>query len=166
MYAASQQLQKKYFVYVGGGHISSLYVNRAVLKTIVSETDSRSHACPILNAGIQRMVSKDWRVGLSFSYDHFGLKDRSIEYSSLGYMLRCDRIWKETKKSILYSGLSAGIRTLKRFDNEVLKEHHVSPGYHLYLIGADFKIEKFLLDINIGVGTSGVLNYGLKYRFN
>jgi hypothetical protein len=104
----AQQRSGKYFVYAQGGYLSSLYVHEAMQKTIVSEAETRNHKCIILNAGLQLLISKIWRVGLAFTYDHFGTKYRSVEYSALSYLFRCDRIWRETKKSILYSGLPLG----------------------------------------------------------
>ena len=163
--APSQQLSEKYSIYIQGGFISSLYVKEAMFKHIVSETHSHHHACPILSAGFQWNISNKWRVGPTFSYDHFGLKDRSVEYNVLSYLLRCDRIWKETKKINFYSGLSLGVRTLKQFENENLIEHNLMPGYHIYLIGTEFNIKQFAFDLNVGIGTSGIVNLGGKYRF-
>jgi hypothetical protein len=161
----AQQKPRKYFIYAQGGYLSSLYVNEAMQKKIVSETETHTHKCIILNAGLQWRISRNWRMGPAFTYDHFGTKYRSVEYSALNYLFRCDRIWRETKKSILYSGLSIGVRKLKQFENGILKKHQVDPGYHFYLIGADFKVNKFLIAVNTGYGVSGVFNLGLKYRF-
>jgi hypothetical protein len=69
------------------------------------------------------------------------------------------------KKEHSLFGFTIGVRTLKQFENEILKKHRVNPGYHIYLIGADFKVNKFLIDVNTGYGVSGVFNLGLKYRF-
>jgi hypothetical protein len=159
------QKPEKHFFYIGGGYMSSLYIKEAVFKSITSNTDSRKHTCLILNAGYQQLLSKEWRAGTSFSYEHFGLEDRSVEYSVLSYSFRCDRLWKETKKTILYSGLSAGVRTLKKIENEGAVIRQVAPCYHFYLAGLDYKINNFLLDLNLGIGVSGILGFSAKYRF-
>ena len=110
-------------------------------------------------------VSEKWRTGFAFTYDHFGTKHRSVEYSNLSYMLRFDRIWKESKTFLFYSGLSVGARKIRRFDEEIETERHVAPAYQVYLMGADLKIGHLMIDANVGYGVSGLLNLGLKYHF-
>jgi opacity protein-like surface antigen len=166
MTAPAQSLTKKYCFYIQGGYMSSLYVKKAGQGEIISETEARHHKCIILNAGIQVNLSKKWKIGLAFTYDHFGTKHRSVEFSTLSYLLRCDRTWKETKKYTLYSGLSLGVRKSRRFENEVEIERKVNPGYQIYLMGANYKItDRLFFDVNAGWGVSGTLNAGLKYRF-
>ena len=161
----AQQLSRKHFIYVQGGYVSSWFVKEALQKSIVSETDPHSHKCIILNAGFQMMLSKNWRIGPSFTYDHFGTKHRDIEFHSFSYLLRIDRVWKETKQITLYSGFSLGINSIRRIDAEIKKDHEVNAGWHVYVLGADIKLYKFLIDINTGYGVSGVFNIGAKYRF-
>ena len=160
-----QELPKKHSIYVQGGYMSSLYVKEAKGKRIISETETMHHKCVILNAGFQLLLTNKWLIGPAFTYDHFGTKQRAVEYSVLSYLLRCDRMWKETKIYRLYSGLAIGLRTVKRFEDEVITERRIIPGYHIYLIGADIKIKKFLFDVYAGYGVSGILNFGGKYEF-
>jgi hypothetical protein len=163
--ALCQQPAKKYSFYVEGGYMSSHYIKEARQKSIVSETESRHHRCIILNTGFQFSVSEKWRIGPAFTYDHFGTKHRSVEYSVLSYMLRGDRIWKQTGKFSLYSGLAIGVKTTKRLENEVVTGRSTGPGYHIYLIGADIKLYKFLVNVNAGWGVSGFVSIGMKYAF-
>jgi len=165
IFLSAQISSGKYFIYVQGGYVSSWYVKEAMQKSIVTETDPHTHKCIILNAGLQIKISKNWRIGPSFTYDHFGTKHRDVEFHSFSYLLRVDRIWKETKQMTLYSGLCSGINSIRRFEEKVKKDYSVNPCWHICLLGAEIKIYKFLLDVNAGYGVSGVLNMGIKYRF-
>jgi hypothetical protein len=161
----AQQRPGKYLFYIQGGYMSSGYIKESGQKEIVSETETQHHKCIIFNAGLLVSLSEKWRIGPAFTYDHFGTKHRSVEHSNLSYMMRCDRIWKATKKYSFYSGLSLGARKIRRFEDETETESHLSTAYQVYLLGADFKIDRFLIDVNSGYGVSGILNIGLKYRF-
>lgn len=161
----AQQQAGKFFFYVQGGYMSSGYVKESVQKVIVSAKETQHHKCIILNAGFLVRISENWRVGPAFTYDHFGTKHRSVEVSNLSYMLRCDRIWKETKNYLFYSGFSLGARKIRRFEDETEVGRRAKPAYQIYLAGADFKINRFLIDVNAGYGVSGILNVGVKYRF-
>jgi len=165
VFLSAQRSSGKYFFYVQGGYLSAWYVKEAMQKSIATETDPHNHKCIILNAGFQIKVSKDWRVGPSFTYDHFGTKHRDVEFHSFSYLLRVDRIWKETKQISIYSGLSLGINSTRRIEEKIKKDYSVNPGWQIYLLGADIRIYEFLLDINAGYGVSGILNMGIKYRF-
>src|SRR5712671_4649604 len=114
----AQQQPGKFLLYAQGGYMSSGYIKKSGEKEIVSTTETRHHKCIILNAGFLVSLSQKWRIGSVFVYDHFGTKRRSVEYSNLSYMIRCDRIWKETKKYSFYSGLAFGIRKIRRFEDE------------------------------------------------
>ncbi len=161
----AQQRPGKYFFYVQSGYMSSGYIKESGQKEIVSKTETHQHKCIIFNAGFLVKISEKWRTGPAFTYDHFGSKHRSVEYSNISYMIRCDRIWKETKKFLFYSGLSLGGRKTRKFEEEKEVESQIKPDYQVCLLGADFKSGRFLIDINIGYGVSGILNAGLKYRF-
>ena len=162
---ATAQKTKKVFFYVQGGYMSSGYIKAHDHKEIISEMEKDHHKCIILNAGIQATISERWRAGLAFTYDHFGTKHRSVEYSNISYMIRGDRIWKETKNYLLYSGFSLGLRKIREFEEEIEVDRRLTPGYQVYLAGAELKINKFMIDINAGYGVSGILNAGIKYRF-
>ena len=135
-------------------------------KQIVSETETKHHKCIIFNTGIQWDISEQWRIGASFTYDHFGTKYRSLEYSNISYLLRCDKVWKKTKIYTLYSGISAGIRKVREFENEVEIKRKLAIGYQIFAAGLNYKlISKFFIDINTGWGVSGILNIGVAYHF-
>ncbi len=161
----AQQSRGKYFFYIQGGYKSSGYIKESRQKEIVSETETHHHRCIIFSAGFLLRLSEKWRIGPAFTYDHFGTKHRSVEYSNLSYMIRSDRIWKETKKYSFYSGLSLGVRKIRRFEEETEMEKRVVLAYQVYLLGAEYKIGRFQIDINAGYGVSGILNAGIKYRF-
>ena len=161
----AQQRQGKYFIYIQGGYKSSGYIKESGQKEIVSETETHHHRCIIFNAGFLVKLSDKWRIGPAFTYDHFGTKHRSVEYSNLSYMIRCDRIWKEAKHYSFYSGLSLGVRKVRKFEDETEMERRVIPAYQVYLLGAEYKTGRFQIDINAGYGVSGILSAGIKYRF-
>lgn len=162
----AQNKQDNNFIYVSGGSMSSSYLDNAVYHGIHSHTDDHKHNCIILNVGYQYRLGKKWRIGPSFTYDHFGVEDRSIEYHAYYYSVRADRIWKETDKAIWYSGISLGARTLKKLDDDHLANSSTKPSYHLHAAGASIKIfNHFLLDLNVGYGVSGIINVGLVNRF-
>jgi hypothetical protein len=161
----AQQRPGKYLFYIQGGYMSAGYIKESRQKDIVSEKETQHHKCIIFSAGFLVSLSEKWRIGPAFTYDHFGTKHRSVEYSNLSYMMRCDRIWKATKKYSFYSGLSLGVRKVRRFDDEIETERHLSTAYQVYLLGTDLKINRFLIGVNVGYGVSGILNVGLKYRF-
>ena len=80
-------------------------------------------------------------------------------------MLRCDRIWKETKTYLFYSGLTFGVKKIRQFEDEIEIASRVSPAFQCYLIGAEFKLNRFSIDANAGWGVAGILGAGVKYRF-
>jgi hypothetical protein len=160
MMAYAQSRTKNLSFFVNGGYISSGYLKEAVNRSQHKMLDSRNHNCIILNTGIQFRVAEKWRIGPAFSYDHFGIKDRQLSFSRLSYMFRTDRIWKETKKIVLYSGISAGVARTKKFQSHQLIQSHTGPVYHFYAGGMQFKFYHFYLDINIGYGPAGLFNFG------
>ena len=162
----AQQPTKKISIYVLGGNKSSSYLKEAAHKQIVSKTEAKHHKCIVFNAGIQFDISEKWRIGASFTYDHFGTKHRSIEYSNISYLLRCDRVWKNGKNYALYSGLATGFRKVREFENEVEIKRKVSLGYQIYVAGLNYKLaNRFFIDANAGWGVSGILSVGGKYFF-
>lgn len=163
--ASAQQQQEKFSFYVQGGYMSSGYIKESALKEIVSAKETQHHKCIILNAGFLFRISDKWRIGPAFTYDHFGTKHRSVEFSNLSYMIRTDRIWKETKSFSLYSGLSLGIKKVRRFDDEIETARYHRPACQLYLLGVEFRSGHFSIDANAGYGVSGILNIGARYRF-
>jgi hypothetical protein len=162
----AQQQSKHISFYMHGGYKSAVYLKENSHEHLISETETNHHKCIILNAGLQWDISEKWRIGPSFTYDHFGTKLRSVEYSNLSYLLRCDRVWKKTKNYSLYSGLAAGTRKVRKFEDEAEKGRKLVLGYQIYVAGISYKVvNKFSLDVNTGWGVSGILSIGANYRF-
>lgn len=163
---SAQQSKKRHSFYVQCGYKSSLFIKEHGGHRLSSGTESHQHKCIIFNTGAQFLLTGNWRIGTSFTYDHFGTKHRSVEHSNLSYMLRCDWIWKEKNTYILYSGLAGGLRKTRRFENEKETERKTAAAYHIYVIGAEYKIIKTLfIDANAGWGMSGIISAGAKFRF-
>src|SRR5688572_13692124 len=87
----AQPRKNEFSFYFQGGFYSENYMRVAVFRKMASESGTHPHVCPILNTGFQVTLPGKWRIGPTFSYDHFGLHDRSIEYSILGYYLKGDK---------------------------------------------------------------------------
>lgn len=152
--------------YAQGGYMSSGYLKEWRQKEISSSTETHRHKCIILNAGFQVRVGEKWRLGPSFTYDHFGTKHRSVEYSNLNYMLRADRIWCEGKHFSFYSGLSLGIKKIRKFEEEIEVGRKTSAAFQLYAAGAEIRLTKWCsLNFNAGYGVSGILNGGMRFQF-
>jgi hypothetical protein len=163
--ASAQHHSGKFFFYIQGGYKSSGYINESGHKEIVSAKETQHHKCIIFNAGFLVRVSDKWRTGPAFTYDHFGTKHRSVEFSNLSYMLRCDRIWKENKSFLIYSGLSLGTKKIRKFEEEKEVIRRTNLAYQVYLAGVEIKMGHLMIDANAGYGVSGILNLGLTYRF-
>jgi hypothetical protein len=162
---AAQQTGKKHSFYVQGGYRSSLFIKEAHKHGLNSETESNHHKCIVLNAGIQFYLRDNWRIGAAFTYDHFGTKHRSVEFSNLSYMLRCDKVWLEKNKYNLYSGLATGLTKIRRFENELETRRQLRFGYHIYFLGAEYEIIKNLfIDANAGWGVSGIAGTGARFN--
>ena len=166
MAVAAQHQLGKFSFYAQGGYMSAGYIKESALRELVSEKETQHHKCIILNAGLLIRISEKWRMGPAFTYDHFGTKHRSVEYSNLNYMLRGDRIWKETRSYAFYSGLSLGLRKVRRFEDEVETAKYEKLAYQIYLAGFELKVNRLAIDVNAGYGVSGILNLGLKYNFH
>ncbi|MBL7749439.1 MAG: hypothetical protein JNM19_18505 [Chitinophagaceae bacterium] len=163
---AAQQVQKKVSFYAQGGYRSSNYIKEAAKEHLASATETHHHKCIILNAGFQYRFAAKWRAGLAFTYDHFGTKHRSVELSNISYLIRCDRIWRDERRYLLYSGVMLGITKIRRFEDENETERKTEPGYHLCLIGAEYKIAEWLsIDLNAGWGAAGLLSAGARFKF-
>ena len=159
------QERNKFSFYVQGGYLSSNYMREAMQKGISSKTESRDHTCVILNAGFQVRVSKAWRIGPAFAYDHFGTKHRSVKFSVFNYLLKADRIWKETSQFNLYSGLALGVTTSRQVSDNIVIGRKVNMAYQIQLAGASIKLDHFELDVNFGWGVSGLAAAGIRYNF-
>jgi|GEM_PF-2870689 len=155
----------KYSFHVEGGYLSNDYVKEALRKGINSKDENRNHKCIILDVGMQIRISKDWRIGPSFTYDHFGTKHRSVEFSILSFLLKADRIWKETRTFTFHSGIALGIKSKKKFVNNILISRSTRLGCQFDLAGIGLKLGQFNLYNNIGWGTSGFFSTGIRYSF-
>jgi len=163
---AAQQNGGKVSFYAQGGYRSSNYILEDGRDHLNSATESHHHKCIILNAGLQYRFAAKWRAGISFTYDHFGTKHRSVELSNISYLLRCDRIWKEESRYLLYSGVMLGITKKRRFEDEKETERKTAPGYQVCVFGAEYKIAKWLsIDMNAGWGVTGILGAGARFKF-
>jgi hypothetical protein len=162
--SAQQQSGKISFFYQAG-YMSSGFITKSGQNKIATTTETQPHKCIIFNVGFLMRLSEKWRIGPAFTYDHFGTKQRSGEYSNLSFMVRSDRIWKETKTYLFYSGLSSGVKKIRQFEDEIEIASHVTPAFQFYLIGAEFKVNRFSFDANAGWGVAGILCAGVKYRF-
>jgi hypothetical protein len=152
--------------YTQGGYLSSGYLKEWGCKEIASSTETHWHKCIVLNAGFQVRMNKVWRIGPSFTYDHFGTKHRSVEYSNLSYMLRADRIWYEGKRFSFYSGLALGIKKVRKFEEERETGKRTATTFQVYVAGAELRLTKwFYLNLNAGYGVSGILSAGGSFRF-
>ncbi|MGQ0740240.1 MAG: hypothetical protein ACT4OJ_14405 [Bacteroidota bacterium] len=162
----AQQSSKSISFYLQGGYRSAPYIKEAGHKGIVSTTETNHHRCIIFNAGLQWDIADKWRIGPSFTYDHFGTKHRSVEFSNLSYLLRLDRTWVKKKNYNIYSGAAAGIRKVRKFEDETETARKTVLGYQIYLAGFNYKVfNRFFLDVNAGWGVSGIVSVGAKYRF-
>lgn len=163
---AAQADGRKYSFYAQAGYMSSSYIKESSANHLTSATETHQHLCIIFNTGVQISLSRQWRAGAGFTYDHFGTKHRSVEYSNISYMLRCDRIWKEKAKYLLYSGIAAGVRKTRRFEEEKEASRTTGPSYQVYVIGAEYKIAgNVYVDFNAGWGATGILSAGARLRF-
>lgn len=162
----AQKMSNKYSLYINSGYLSSLFIKESLQEQIVSKVETQHHKCIIFNVGLQMRLLKKWTIGPEFTYDHFGTKHRTVEYSNLSYMLRCVRTWKEAPKYSLYSGLSFGVRKIRRFEDETEMERKTIPAYQVDVIGVNYKlIDKLFIDINAGWGVSGIVSIGGRYFF-
>jgi hypothetical protein len=162
----AQLTGKKHSFYVQGGYRSSLFIKEAQKHGLNSETESSHHKCIVMNAGFHFYLRDSWRIGAAFTYDHFGTKHRSVEFSNLSYMLRCDKVWWKKNKYSLYSGLATGLTKTRMFENEreILRELRL--GYHIYPLGVEYEILKNLfIDANAGWGVSGIASAGARFHF-
>ncbi len=161
------QSAKKFSFYIHAGHRSAPYIKEAGhAQGIHSETETHDHKCIVFNTGIQYQLSDKWRTGISFTYDHFGTKHRSLELSNISYMGRLDRLWKNTDRMTLYSGAGVGIRKVREFDNEVETDRKTVLAYQVNAIGINYRLfNRFYADLNAGWGVTGILSGGISYRF-
>ena len=128
----------------------------------------RDNVNPAITIGYQYRASKKMTIGPEIVFDKFWINDKEDSYRFNSFLGRCDFIWRETRRVIIYSGISAGVTFKKAIEtyNGIVKERNETyPAMHLYLLCFDYKAGKFSICINNGLGVSGILNLGIKYRF-
>ena len=158
----SQEKKIKYSFYAGGGLFSARYLD--TYATHLEPESSRGHLCPVLNTGIQIEKGK-WRVGSGFSYDHFGPKDRSAEYSTLSYYLAADRSWIESRDTKIYSGFSLGVSVFKKLEKQTVIEKKVEHCFDVVVFGTEFCLGNISVDVGLGYGVAGLVKGALRYSF-
>jgi opacity protein-like surface antigen len=157
---------KRLSLYIHGGYLSSNFLHKADHHELVSESETDDHKCITFNAGLQWKISDKWRTGLAFTYDHFGTKHRSLEYSNVSFLLRCDRVWMSKNKFLLYSGAAAGVTKVRKFEYETETDRHHKFAYQINAAGLSYEpFKNFQLEANIGWGVSGLLTAGGRFSF-
>jgi len=125
----------------------------------------KDHVIPVITIGYQYRIENKIRMGPEILFDRFWIDDRKNSFRFTSFLIRSDFIWRETSKVIIYSGVSIGVTFKKAIETVYGERNETYPTAHLYLIGFDFKLKKFSITFNQGLGVSGVLNLGVKYRF-
>ena len=133
-----------------------------------SNETHKDHILPVITLGYQYRLSKKFKLGSEMIFDRFWIDNRKNSYHFNSLFVRCDFIWYESRKLLAHSAVSIGAtnkRSIETIDGNIRKRNEILPGMHLYLIGIDFKLGKFSITANNGIGMSGVVNLGVKYRF-
>ena len=126
------------------------------------------HANPAITAGYQYRISKKINLGPELVIDKFWFEGWEDHYRFTSLLGRCNIILHESMKTKVYSGISAGVafRNAIETSNGIIDERHDTYlALHLYLISVDFKLRKFSITTNTGLGVSGLVNLGIKYHF-
>lgn len=160
---------EKQEVYITAGLVSGPFLVESFNNIDFFSTEYRKdHVAPIITIGYQYRLSKKIKLGPEIIFDRFWIENKENSYHFNSFLCNLSFTWFERKKVSLYSGLSAGI-TFKRAwekDNgidKLKKDKYL--GLHLYTICFDYKFPNFTITVNKGIGMSGLLNIGMKYRF-
>jgi hypothetical protein len=160
---------EKHEFYVTAGIGTAPFIIESLNRLDFFSTDvQKDHENPVMTFGYQYRISNKMKIGPEIIIDRFWMDDREDSYRFNSFLGRCDIIWRETRKVIISSGISAGITSKKAIEtfNGVLKERsEIYPVMHLYMLCFDYKVGNFSITINNGLGVSGILNLGIKYRF-
>jgi opacity protein-like surface antigen len=166
VFSGAQMSSKKISLSIQGGYSSSRYLEKNSHKQLVSETETRHHKCIVFNTQLEWSVSSKWGVGTSFTYDHFGTKQRSIEYSNVSYMISCRRVWTTTNTLSVYSDLEAGITKIRKFEEEIETQRKTDFAFQINAAGVSYKIVGGLqIYGNIGWGVTGLFSAGARFNF-
>lgn len=162
---ASQHQPGKISFYIGGGYMSDAYLRHEVFHTIRAGTGSGKHNCVILSSGLGVQVSRKWKAGISVTFDHFGLEDRSVEYEMTSLMGTIQRIWMETRSVELSGSFSAGIKSWHLEENKLSTAHGKKAAFQFCPVILGIKADRFVFELKPGYGVSGLLQFGAWYRF-
>src|SRR4030095_2769135 len=93
----------------------------------------KDHTNPVITFGYQYRILNKIKIGPEIIIDRFWMDDRENSYHFNSFLGRCDFIWRETRKVVIYSGASAGVTFKKAIEtfNGVLRERNEAyPAIH------------------------------------
>lgn len=151
--------------YIGGGLMSNDYMHHEVFHHIPSSTGSGKHHCVILTSSLAYHWNTKWSTGLTVSFDHFGLEDRSVEYYMTTYMASVKRTWLTYRWLQLSSTFSGGIKSWHLEKGEKDMDQKMRSAFHFCPVNIGYNGDRFLFEISPGFGASGILQFGAWYRF-
>jgi len=126
------------------------------------------HVWPVITLGYQYRVSKKFKIGAEIIYDKFLLYNKENSYRFFSVMARFNYKLGESKRFVAYSGISGGITFEHSIETEQgvkIEKNKTWPAIHLYLLEVDYKFKRFSITFTSGLGMSGIINLGMKYRF-
>jgi hypothetical protein len=132
------------------------------------EETPKDHVLPAFTLGYQYRLSKRFKIGVEIVYDKFQLYNKENSYRYASFMGRCSYKIGETKRVIIYTAISAGITNEHSLETEQgvkVEKNNMIPGLHFYILEVDYKLKNFIITTNTGLGMSGFINLGIKYRF-
>lgn len=162
-----QSEKHEFYVTAGIGTAPFIIESLSSLDFFSNEVQ-KDHTNPVITLGYQYRISNKIKIGPEIIIDRFWMDDGENSYRFNSFLIRSDFIWRETRKAVIYSGISAGATFKKAIEtfNGILRERNEAyPAIHLYLLCFDYKLGKISFTINNGLGVSGILNLGIKYRF-
>lgn len=132
------------------------------------EETPKDHVLPAFTLGYQYRFSKRFKIGVEIVYDKFQLYNKENSYRYISFMGRCSYKLRESKRFIVSTAISAGITNEHSIETEQgfkIEKNNMIPGLHFYILEVDYKLKNFIITTNTGLGMSGVINLGIKYRF-
>ena len=132
------------------------------------EETPKDHILPVFTLGYQYRLSKRFKIGVEIVYDKFQLYNKENSYRYISFMGRCSYKLRESKRFILSTAISAGITNEHSIETEQgvkVEKNNMIPGLHFYILEVDYKLKNFIITYNTGLGMSGLINLGIKYRF-
>ena len=132
------------------------------------EETPKDNVLPAFTLGYQYKLSKRFKIGAEIVYDKFQLYNKENSYRYISFMGRCSYMLRESKRFIVYTGVSVGITNEHSIETEQgikIEKNNMIPGLHFYILEVNYKLKKIIITTNTGLGMSGVINLGIKYRF-